>query len=473
VPGGFPDDTVDAKQPLPPWARAADFVTAGLALVAVIVAASGGFHANIQGFRVNLTSPYRVLAWVVALAAVRHAVTREHSLFEHLSTRVSAWRRSVSLKHAIVVATATRPIVLFVGYLAVVTFGFAPEIKPFNDFSNELFNLPLRWDTGWYLQIATGGYEFSPEAGSAAQQNIVFFPAYPMLVRTVALFLGNRPASYVAAGMAVSLALFVVALVYLYRIARFYLDDDGATTTLWLIAAYPFAIFFGAIYTESLYLAGALGAFYHPRRREWLRGAAWGFLIGLSRPNGCFLALPLALSAIEEARRTKVKMTAAALISAAAPGVGALAYSLYIWRLTGNPIAWALGHAAWGRHYQGLTHLVTERYAIISNAGLATYVSQQPYDLLNAAGLIFVLAAVIPLARRFSLAFALFVLVNIIPPVAAGGLMSTGRFSSVLFPAFLWLASIVPPRHRAGWIAGFAALQALCAALFFTWRPLY
>jgi hypothetical protein len=51
--------------------------------------------------------------------------------------------------------------------------------------------------------------------------------------------------------------------------------------------------------------------------------------------------------------------------------------------------------------------------------------------------------------------------------------MSTGRFSSVLFPAFLWLASIVPPRHRAGWIAGFAALQALCAALFFTWRPLY
>jgi hypothetical protein len=43
----------------------------------------------------------------------------------------------------------------------------------------------------------------------------------------------------------------------------------------------------------------------------------------------------------------------------------------------------------------------------------------------------------------------------------------------VLFPAFLWLAAIVPPRHRSAWIAVFASLQALNAALFYTWRPLF
>jgi hypothetical protein len=42
-----------------------------------------------------------------------------------------------------------------------------------------------------------------------------------------------------------------------------------------------------------------------------------------------------------------------------------------------------------------------------------------------------------------------------------------------MFPAFLWLARAVPVRHRAGWIAGFAALQAFNAALFYTWRPLF
>ncbi len=464
---------MDVKQPLPLWARAADFLAAGLGVVAVTVAASGGFHANIQGVRVTLTSPYRVLAWAIAITVVRHALYRDRPVYGHLAERVAAWRRSIPLRNALVVAVATRPVVMLAGFLAVFTFGFAPGAKPFTDFSNELLTLPLRWDTGWYLGIATGGYEFSPGIGPGGQQNIVFFPAYPMLVRTAALFLGNAPGSYVLGGTLVSLALFIVALVYIYRIARGYLDDDRAMTALWLIAAYPFAVFYGAIYTESLYLAGAAGAFYHLRQRDWLPASAWGFIVGLSRPNGCFLLLPLVIAAFESRRREESLPSASALAAAAAPGVGVLLYCLYVWRLTGNPLAWAEGHAAWGRHYQGLTHLVTDRYHVISNAGLTTYVSQQPYDLLNALGVIFVLAAVVPLAQRFSMAFALFVLVNIIPPLAAGGFMSTGRFSSVLFPAFLWLASIVPERHRAGWISGFSALQALCAALFYTWRPLY
>jgi hypothetical protein len=63
--------------------------------------------------------------------------------------------------------------------------------------------------------------------------------------------------------------------------------------------------------------------------------------------------------------------------------------------------------------------------------------------------------------------------VNIVPALAIGGLLSAGRFSSVLFPAFIWLATAVPSSHRAGWIATFAALQAFCAALFYTWRPLF
>ena len=51
--------------------------------------------------------------------------------------------------------------------------------------------------------------------------------------------------------------------------------------------------------------------------------------------------------------------------------------------------------------------------------------------------------------------------------------ISAGRFSSALFPAFLWLASAVPEHHRGGWVASFAALQALNAALFYTWRPMF
>jgi hypothetical protein len=150
-----------------------------------------------------------------------------------------------------------------------------------------------------------------------------------------------------------------------------------------------------------------------------------------------------------------------------------LLYSAYIWRLTGDPLAWAAGHVAWGRHYQGLTTLVADRYHYIANQGVATYVGRRPDDFLNGLGVVFVLTAVWPVARRFSVAYAVFLLINMLPPLASGGLMSAGRFSAVMFPAFLWLAAAVPTRHRAGWIAGFASLQAFNAALFYTWRPLF
>ncbi len=99
--------------------------------------------------------------------------------------------------------------------------------------------------------------------------------------------------------------------------------------------------------------------------------------------------------------------------------------------------------------------------------------ARSPYDVLNVLGAVFVLAAVWPVWRRFGIAFAVFILINILPPLTTGGFLSAGRISSVLFPAFVWLAAAVPARQRTAWIVSFAMLQALCAALFYTWRPLF
>ena len=74
-------------------------------------------------------------------------------------------------------------------------------------------------------------------------------------------------------------------------------------------------------------------------------------------------------------------------------------------------------------------------------AGLYGYTSQLPADMLNGLGAVFVLVAAWPVWRRFGAAYAVFILINILPPMAAGGLLSVGRFSSVLFPAFIWFAS--------------------------------
>jgi hypothetical protein len=469
----------------PRWVRAIDLLCLALIALSVVVSMSGGFRVRVGALRVAVTSPYPLLLWALAIVLVRHVVAPAAPIYRDLPRRVAASWRLPGVHSAAIVVLGTCPAILFVGYMAVLVFGYPPGSAPPVQINNELWNLPARWDANWYLGIATEGYHFSPSP-PGLQQSIAFFPAYPMLVRAVARVLGGYLPAYIAAGMLVSFAAFFGALIYLYALARDTLDEDEARFALWLTATYPFALFFSAIYTESLLLLGLAATFYHFTSGRFGRAALWGLLVGLTKTNGFLLSIPLAMMAVSplfsatggtggtggKTSGTRPRVVAAVL-AASAPGVGMLIYSAYIWHLTGDPVGWLRAHGAWGREYQGLASLVGDRLNIIANAGVEGYVASLPHDVLNALGVLFVLAAVWPVARKLGLAYAVFILIFILPPLAAGGLISAGRFSSVLFPAFLWVAGVVPPRHRGAWLASFAAVQALNAAMFYTWRPLY
>ena len=119
--------------------------------------------------------------------------------------------------------------------------------------------------------------------------------------------------------------------------------------------------------------------------------------------------------------------------------------------LTGDPLAFFAGQVAWGRDYQGLGALVSQQYSVLAHGGLSAYVGTPGYDVLNALGAVFALATVWPVARRLGLAYALFMLVNILPPLANGGLLSAGRFSAVLFPG-VRLAGGGDSSHSTQWL---------------------
>jgi hypothetical protein len=464
-----------------------DVVCLVLLVLAAVIAMSGGFRVRFWGMRLALTSPYRVVIAAVALAVLRHWFAPSRPVYQDLPARIRSGWRTPAARAAWSAFIGTRFAVLLVGYLAVVMFGYNNGRPPLRVSENEIANLQMRWDSAWYFGIATEGYRMVSQ-NPRQQENVVFFPAFPMLMRMGGRLLGGTSLAYVAAGSLVAFGAFFSGLLYLFRLARDLLDsDDAARYAVWLLAAYPFAWFFSAMYTESLFLLGAAGAFYHFRRRDWLKAGAWGLLVGLTRPNGCFLSIPLAIVAIAPwlpswivARNYRapsdgrdLRQLVPALASAAMPGIGVLLYSAFIWNLTGHPLTWASGHAAWGREYTGLATVVIDRYTWLSESGLYAYTSRIPADMLNLCGALFVIAAAWPVARRLELAFAIFILINILPPLAAGGTLSAGRFSSVLFPAFIWLATVVPDRHRPAWLASFMAVQAFGAALFYTWHELF
>ena len=111
-----------------------------------------------------------------------------------------------------------------------------------------------------------------------------------------------------------------------------------------------------------------------------------------------------------------------------------LVYCAYVNHLTGAWFGWARLHEAWGRSYSGLAP-VERAYGWITDEGLLHVVEGVPYDTLNSLGLIFVLLMLWPVARRLGFAYAAFVLVNVVPPMLAGGVLSMGRLTATLFPA--------------------------------------
>jgi hypothetical protein len=468
---------------LPKWATALDVVAVLMALVAISVAISGGFRIWIFDSRLSVTAWWRPALLAVTAIAIRHALVRQQPLHLRVVRGVANWWRAPDTKVVLPIHLMTRFGVLLVGFLAVILIGFPPEAaNRWTIYSNDLLDLPGRWDTGWYLTIANEGYQYFPNAASDYQQNIAFFPAFPMSMRYLSVVLGRQP---LWTGVAISIVSFYLALVYFLRLARDLLkDEEKSITAVMLLASYPFAVFFSAAYTEGLFLLTLMGAVYHFHKNQLVRAALWGFVCGLTRPNGSLLSIVLALMAVApmwDAVRWRPILPPPPgwgaiirrLLAAAAPGFGMLAFSAFIYRLTGNPFMWTVQNVAWGRVYRSLDSIVSDRFGFIANNGLYSYASTQTIDFFYSLAVLLALAAVWPVYRRFGLPFAVFILITILPPMSAGGLLSMGRVTSVLFPVFLWMGAAVPARHRVAWIGLFALLQGFVAVMFFTWRPLY
>jgi len=362
----------------------------------------------------------------------------------------------------------TRLPILLLGAIAVTIVGTIPAPTAealWRVSANELVNLQARWDTDFYHQIATVGYRWDPSA--FLHQNVVFFPLYPLLMRWGGALLGGHP---LLAGTVISLAAFAGAIALLYRMAVLELGEEKAWPVILLVSTYPFALFYSVVYTESLFLFLTVGAFYAMRRRYLLLAALAGLAAGLTRPNGFWLAVPLLWLATRgaEGRGGRGGRDVPAILAALAPLAGVAIFSAYLSVRFGDALAWMHGQAAWGMPLLG-------RGPAPDPVRTAEDLRLKASEVIVYAGDIaaFFLAAtsILPVARRVGAAYGLWIAINIFPPVAAHLFISLGRFTSVLFPLFFWLALVVP-RRRVAWLAGvFAVCQAILAVCFFLWRP--
>ena len=459
--------------PVPRWVRIVDAVAVAGLLLAVCVAVGSGSRFDLIGNRIAITRPVTPLIVAALLLFLRHWWFRRPSLPE----RIAAVFHDDAVATGVRTALISRLLVYAIGFYAVFAIGYPVKPLPFLVAETELGNLQARWDTGWYLVIARDGYRFDPNYHR--QQNVAFFPAYPWLMRLGGPLFGRSDRDVLVAGTVLSLFAFSLALIRLYRLVQEMPESAhrpaAARAAVLLLSVYPFAVFYGAVYTESLFLLCAVSAFLYAERGRWAWVAPWGLLAGLARPNGVFLCLPLAwmaFAATRTAAPVSWRQTAWRLAVAATPVLGLGIFCGYMYWLTGNPLQWAEMHAAWGRRFTGLRWLLTPiHYMWVF--GPEEYVRSETANALNLLAVAFSLVLLIPVTRRLGLAYGVFIVANLIPPLTRGGLLSMGRLTATLFPLFIWLGLSASERARDRWVVAFAMGQAVVAMLFYTWRPPY
>ncbi|HEV3057423.1 MAG TPA: mannosyltransferase family protein [Vicinamibacterales bacterium] len=389
----------------------------------------------------------------------------------------SAWRSSPrSTQSARLVAFLalifTRLPILIVGILAVTLVG--TERPPVAEAlwrvsPQELPNLLARWDTYYYHSIAATGYAWNPAVFE--HDNVVFFPLYPLLMRWGGAIIGGHP---LIAGLLISLAAFTGAIALLYQLAADEIGPDAAWRAILLLVTFPYALFFSVVYTESLFLLLSVGAFYAMRRGWLIPAALAGLAIGLTRPNGFWLSVPLVILAWteeppggNEATRPNPRR-GLALAAACTPLIGVALYSAYLQIRFDDALAWVHGQRAWGVPLLG-------QASAPDPPPLPWQVRDGFEEILTWAGNIIAFGtavlAIRPVARRFGAAYAFWIGINIFPPVAAHLFLSLGRFTSVLFPVFFWLALQIPRRRVMPTAIAFGACQMVLAGWFFLWKP--
>jgi hypothetical protein len=377
-----------------------------------------------------------------------------------------------AILEALVVFVGARVMLSLIAGLAV---ALLPEQRGQHDVFHRSENVWLdvwaRWDSEYYLGIAEFGY-------SMRSEHVAFFPLYPVLISSLAPVLGH---DYVLSGVVVSSLAYFVALVYLFKLAAWEFGEEVAGRTILYLAVYPMALFLLAVYTESLFLAVTVAAFYHARRGEWTAAGLAALLAGVTRPNGMLLAFPLAYEAWRQLgsgpRRIRAafpRPLAGRLLAVAAAPVGLLVWSAYLARLTGDPLAFVhrLDVPPWERVRSPPWATLATAVEYLGSADLSPLSrAVNTTDLVVAVLLI--LACVVAwwrLPRAYAVYLTVSTLLLLSTTVARWPLQSLPRYSVVLFPVFLLLAQLGANRH---WhrliLIGSAPLLGMYTALFATW----
>jgi Gpi18-like mannosyltransferase len=320
---------------------------------------------------------------------------------------------------------------------------------------DRLFGTWARWDGRLFVEIAQIGYERQPL--------IVFYPVYPHLIRFTGFITGFGQLStlnLIIVGIIISSFATLVACLLMHKLARLDYSETVAYRSVLYILIFPVSFFLFAVYTESLFLALAVGAFLAARQKRWLIALTLASISVLTRNPGVFLVLALLVEYAQQIGWNPRRLTRQILYFSL-PGFALLGWVIYNSLDFNNPTLFLNMQSYWERYpaFPWETVAAIIKYindTLTTGKGFIISLVALEIPLLILFTFLLIVCIQDTIRGKFRLSYLIFFLgcfvQAIIFPRVTAPLYSFPRFMGILFPAFFCLAALgerYPLLHRA------------------------
>jgi len=305
-----------------------------------------------------------------------------------------------------------------------------------------LLNALGQWDSQWYLKIAGEGYP-KPTHGGNKNERLVnklsytFFPLLPLLIFFINLLFKNIELSAFILANSIMTANFFS----LYIVISRWFSRTIAIKTIFLVFLFPFSIFFRGYYTEGLRLLLFIWLCFGIQEKKCFLAA---FCLGLlSITSGIsLLLLPYFMLLLFVFWKNKTISYKNLLYSGIVTGLPFFFWILFCFIQTGNPFFFVLTSYAWYRPAFPLLHNILLLFSLPWLPTISTYGSK--LDVLFiwlTLFLTFVSRKILPWfvwLTTLILGFTSLILQDS---------AAFARFTSVLFPFFVYLAYVLRGKY--------------------------
>lgn len=285
-----------------------------------------------------------------------------------------------------------------------------------------------RWDAQYYTSLAYQGYTSVGERSVY----IAFFPFYPFLIATLNYITDDA----VLSGVIISGIASVVLGVVFYKLVNLDFSSKTAMSAVWFLFIFPTSYFLHIPYTESLFLALAVGSFYCVRQEKWFLAGLLGCLACATRINGLILCLALPFEIYAIWRETK-KFDKKWLWLGLMP-LGFISYLLLNYAVMGNPLAFLdIQRAHWQKFLTYPWTAISGKINQVINQSEPTPKMEGIFELVFVAIGFF---SIIIGWRKLRDSYKVWMIASWLLFVSTSFILSVPRYTLTMFPLFILIA---------------------------------